>query len=259
VKILLIGRGWVGKKLFAELVSRKHTTTLVSHEQGMEQIDEQYDWVVNCAGLTGIPNVDYCETEVKKTFEANAIYPVLLYKMCEKKRIKLAHFSSGCIYKGVISSTDQEPNYFGSVYSISKGVSDTYLLDKAVLFRIRMPFTGEQEDKNLFTKLIKYARLGKLIEGGPNSISDLDEAIKVSCDILEKNCNVGAYNLVNKGTATTHEISDMLGLNPQWYTLEEFKKITIAGRSNCVIPSYSGMSPIKEALIKRISEYRGDK
>jgi dTDP-4-dehydrorhamnose reductase len=105
--------------------------------------------------------------------------------------------------------------------------------------------------------LTKYSNSGKLVEGGHNSISDLDEAVSVASDILERDLGRGPYNLVNQGTVTTHEIAEMLGLEPQWYTKEEFKAVTVADRSNCVIPSYSGMSNVKDALAKRIQTFRG--
>lgn len=257
MNILIVGRGWVGHKMFTELVIRGHVVKYVPHTYNIEKAGIFHDWVINCAGVTGKPNVDACEKEKKKTFEANAIFPVLLYEQCKKMNIKFAHFSSGCIYKGTIDLVNAEPNYFGSTYSISKGVSDSYLLDKAVVFRVRMPFTSAYEDKNLLSKLTKYANSGKLIEGGPNSITDLDEAVSVACDILEKDLGRGAYNLVNRGTVTTHEISEMLGLSPQWYTPEEFKAATAADRSNCTIPHYHQMSDVKEALAKRIETFRG--
>jgi hypothetical protein len=49
----------------------------------------------------------------------------------------------------------------------------------------------------------------------------------------------------------------MLGLEASWYTPEEFRAVTAADRSNCVIPSYSGMSDVREALAKRIETFRG--
>lgn len=257
MNILVVGRGWIGQKMFSELIDRGHTVTFARHTHDIESSDAKYDWVINCAGFTGRPNVDACESEKAKTIEANAIFPVLLYEKCKRMGVKFAHFSSGCIYRGYIDSVDADPNYFGSIYSVSKGVSDSYLKDKAVVFRVRMPFTSTFENKNLLAKLTNYAQTGRLFEGGPNSISDLDEAILVACDIITRDLGIGPYNLVNKGTVTTHELAEMLGLKPTWYTPEEFKAATVADRSNCVIPSYSGMSDVTSALTKRITKFRG--
>jgi 3,5-epimerase/4-reductase len=257
MNILVVGRGWIGHKMFSELVVRGHTVNYGPHTHDIEKAEVYYDWVVNCAGFTGVPNVDACEKEKHKTIQANTYYPVALYEKCKRMRIKFAHFSSGCIYRGNIESPYAEPNYFGSIYSASKAMSDSYLQDKAMVFRIRMPFTSSFEDKNLLKKLTKYSKTGKLIEGGPNSITDLDEAISVAARLIEKDHGFGPYNLVNEGSITTHEIAEMLGLNPQWYTSEEFKSVTVAERSNCVIPNNTGMSDVRDALAKRILRFKG--
>ena len=173
--------------------------------------------------------------------------------------VRVAHFSSGCIYEGVIEDVDAQPNFFGSTYSISKGISDMALGDKAVVFRIRMPFTNRNEPKNYLTKVLKYAQTGKLYDGGMNSLTDIDEAVRVASNIIERNEPNGRYNLVNKGAVTLHQIAEIIGLEAQWFTPEEFRAATVCGRSNCTIPSYHEMSPIVPTLQKAIDTllYRG--
>lgn len=259
MNILVIGRGWVGKKLFAELSKREHNVDITSHEYA-ELIDEfaNYDWIVNCAGVTGYPNVDACEKEKYKTILANAYYPVFLHKEATKAGAKFAHFSSGCVYQGKIEDVNAEPNYFGSTYSVSKAVSDSYLSrENCLVFRVRMPFTDKHESKNLLTKLTNYAKSGKLVEGGLNSITDLDEAIIVAANFIEEN-KIGVYNLVNEGSVTTHQLAEMLGLSPEWYTPDEFKAVTTAARSNCTIPANAGMRNIFVALEERINSFKGN-
>ncbi len=71
---LVVGRGWTGKKVFKELLNRGHVVTFCSHEDAIETIENtRFDWVVNCAGKTGTPNVDACEKDKQGTIEANAI------------------------------------------------------------------------------------------------------------------------------------------------------------------------------------------
>ena len=249
MKVLLVGRGWAGSKMYSELIKRNHNVTFVSHNDafGMLEMDN-YDWVVNAAGVTGKPNVDACESDKFTTYKGNTIYPIELYHACQASGIRFAHFSSGCIYEGVIGSIHDEPNFFGSTYSISKGISDTYLKDKAQVYRIRMPFTTVHEPKNFLTKIIKYSTTGKLYEGGYNSITYLDDALSVACDLLEENAPNGPYNLVNSGAVTMEQIVQIFKLTPQWFTTEEFRAATACGRSNCVIPSYHKMPHILERL-----------
>lgn len=258
MRVLVVGRGWVGKKMFDELTERGHVVALVRHEYAISAVERSYDvfdWVVNCAGITGTPNVDGCEKIKAETHLANAVFPVELYKACVNSSSKFAHFSSGCIYEGTITDVNADPNYFGSTYSVSKGISDVILKENSLVFRVRLPFSGEKVAKNLFTKLDKYATTGKLVEGGLNSITDIDEAVKVACDLLEEN-ETGPFNLVNSGPVTTHEIAEILGLNPQWYTAEEFRAVTAAARSNCVIPDSGRMRPVRDALIEAAAKFR---
>ena len=253
MRILVVGRGWTGNKMIAELSSRGHNVFSCAHTDAFDMLGSiAVDWVVNCAGVTGVPNVDACELDKQNTISGNAIYPALLHVACERRQIRFSHFSSGCIYQGNIDSVDAEPNFFGSTYSISKGISDVHLKDKAQVYRIRMPFTGIDEPKNYLTKVLKYAKTGKLIDSGYNSLTDLDEAVRVACDLIEAGKPNGYYNLVNSGSITMHELMDMFGMSVEWFTDEEFKAVTLADRSTCTIPAYEGMSDVKTALSNAI-------
>ncbi len=111
-----------------------------------------------------------------------------------------------------------------------------------------MPFSGENESKNLLTKLTNYAKNGKLYDSGLNSITDINEAVKVSCDLLGQNIS-GPVNLVNQGTITTKEITELMGISGEWYTQEEFKQNTVADRSVCTIRcAHPMMSDVRERL-----------
>lgn len=254
MRILVVGRGWTGNKMSAELSSRGHNVFSCSHTDALDMLGSiAVDWVVNCAGVTGVPNVDACELDKQNTISGNAIYPALLHTACERRHIRFAHFSSGCIYQGTIDSVDAHPNFFGSTYSISKGISDVYLKDKAQVYRIRMPFTGKDEPKNYLSKVLKYANTGKLIDSGHNSLTDLDEAVRVASDLIEAGKPNGYYNLVNSGSITMHELMDMFGMSVEWFTDEEFKAATVAARSTCTIPAYEGMIDVKTALSKAVT------
>ena len=258
MNILVVGRGWVGRKMFDQLVHNGHVVTFCPHHKAIDLLRgyNQYNWVVNCAGVTGSPNVDACENNKQETMDANAIFPLRLLEECENNNIRFAHFSSGCIYEGKIDDEFADPNFFGSTYSVSKGVSDLLLKErKCLLFRVRLPFDGTSNPKNLLNKLYKYSKSGKLVEGGLNSITDIDEAVEHAVDLIERDAD-GPYNLVNWDPITTKEIAEMMKLDCDWYTADEFKNVTVARRSNCVIPAYERMSPVKVALAKRINQLK---
>ena len=254
MKLLIVGNGWIGTRLQKVLSHRGHITVMSTHASVFDTLlQQQFDWVINCAGVTGIPNIDACETNKLETYLGNVVFPIELYHAVSKTNARLAHMSSGCIYEGTINDINALPNFFGSTYSISKGISDTYLKDKAHVYRIRLPFTSVDEPKNFLAKILKYAKTGKLFDGGDNSITDLDEAIEVICDLIEADAPNGPYNLVNHGSITMHEIVDMIGVTANWYTAEEFKNASAASRPNCVIPAHPSMSPIRDALQKALS------
>lgn len=249
MKVLVVGRGWTGKKVFAELQSRNIDVELVSSAEAFAKVDApDYNWVINCAGVTGIPNVDACENDRPNTMAGNVAFPVLLHQRIGGKA-RFMHWSSGCIYQGTIDSVDAAPNFTGSTYSISKGLSDSYLKDKSVVLRIRMPFSSIMEPKNLITKIDQYAKHGKLYDAGQNSMTDHDEAVRVSIDMLVDDVANGPYNLVNGGSFNLHEIIQIMNLqNVNWYTTEEFREITRCERSTCVIPADSRMGPLDTAF-----------
>jgi len=128
--------------------------------------------------------------------------------------------------------------------------------NKAQVYRIRMPFTGVNESKNYLTKVYNYAKTGKLIDAGENSLTDLDEAVSVACNLMGDNEPNGYYNLVNRGSVNMHELADLLKIDPKWYTPEEFKAATAAGRSTCTIPAYDGMTDIRNALENAIASMK---
>ena len=259
MNILVVGRGWVGRKMFDQLVVNGHVVTLSPHEKAIDEIRGlgRYDWVVNCAGITGSPNVDACEWNKAKTYEGNVEFPLALYNACKDYGIPLAHFSSGCIYQGQIDDIGADPNFFGSTYSVSKGITDVLLKNKpnTLLFRVRLPFDSSRNPKNLLEKLCNYSKSGKLIEGGENSITDIDEAVKTAAELIDKDVR-GIYNLVQWGSITTKRIADMMGLNAEWFTPDEFAQVTFAKRSNCVIPAYERMTPVEISLEKAIVKFK---
>jgi dTDP-4-dehydrorhamnose reductase len=117
-----------------------------------------------------------------------------------------------------------------------------------------MPFTGKDEPKNYLSKVLKYAKTGKLIDSGHNSLTDLDEAVRVACDLIEAGNPNGYYNLVNSGSVTMHELVEMVGMQVKWFTDEEFKAATVAARSTCTIPAYESMSDIQTALRNAVTK-----
>ena len=64
--------GWLGKKIISLLQEQKQSvyaakSRMENREAVESEIKEvQPDYIINCAGVTGTPNVDWCEDHSKK-------------------------------------------------------------------------------------------------------------------------------------------------------------------------------------------------
>lgn len=240
--MVVIGTGWVGTKMAALLNCRA-----ITHQMAEFESFRGEDWVINCAGKTGKPNVDACERDRADTVWANSFFPLRLHEMATKAGARFAHFSSGCIYQGGPHEADSTPNFLASTYSSSKAVSDQILKDRALVFRIRMPFDGSGHAKCLLTKLRHYAKHGSLIDA-VNSMSDINEMTGIAAGLIKAGAPNGPYNLVNSGTISNREIVSAMGWTAQWFTDEEFAAVTQCKRSTCELIPNVKVRDIRDAI-----------
>ena len=220
---------------------------------------EKPDVIINAAGKTGRPNVDWCEDHKMETIHSNVLGPLVLLEESEKRNIYMVHIGTGCVYEGGSETpfTEQDaPNFFGSFYSRTKGYIDQILNDFPVLnIRLRMPFDGTDSERSLINKLAKYDSL-IATENSMTYIPDLLEAVK---KLIEKRAT-GPYNVVNPGLMSPLRIMELYTeiVDPS-HTFTELKlkdlgDVTKAGRSNCILSmeKLEGegifMRPIEEAV-----------
>lgn len=103
--------GWIGSQLITMLQSQGksvHGTTARMHEQS--QVREVLDsikptHVINCAGKTGRPNVDWCEDHKLETMESNGLGTLMVTYECEKRGIHCTVIATGCIYTSEYDET----------------------------------------------------------------------------------------------------------------------------------------------------------
>lgn len=235
--ITLIGHGYIASHIANELYDRK---MVFSHIHHTEKIPRITSVIINAAGYTGSPNVDSCEIHKQDCVNGNVLFPVQLEM--NNPITPIIHISSGCIYNGYEKEYTEEdkPNFNfdnGSFYSGSKALEQELLLPflqkKSYLLRIRMPFGDYHHPKNFITKLTAYEKLISM----NNSLSYVPDVANVSIYFathLPKSDN-GIYNVCNPGYSNAKEIMSMLGIHKEYYTEEEFKKVTVAPRSNCIL------------------------
>lgn len=160
----------------------------------------QSQFVLNCAGKTGKPNVDWCEDHKLETMSSNVAGPLVLARECLEAGVHLTHLGSGCIYKGDNGgrgySEEDAPNFYGSFYSRTKIWSEQVLREFPVLqLRLRMPLDGKPSPRNLITKLASYSKVISVT----NSITVIDDLVKAAKELMRKK-RTGVYNVTNPGT-----------------------------------------------------------
>ena len=94
-----------------------------------------------------------------------------------------------------------------------------------------MPFGDEDHPKNLLTKLKKYSKLISY----DNSLSYLPDVAAFAIALTGKTFPTGIYNVCNPGFSNAKKIIQMMNLNKEFFTEDEFIQSVTAPRSNCIL------------------------
>lgn len=208
--IVLGSTGFLGSNVIKCLKQEnKNYITTDLRLQSTEEISKYLDiykpkYVINCAGLTGVPNIFWCDDHKIETIETNITYQLTLAKICSDKNIHLTVFGSGGIFKNdKIYTENDEGNYKNNFYSESRIYLENIIKHyKNILYlRINYPISSEKNNKNLLTKLITY----KCIESIELSITYIDNLFPILIKMIEDNEN-GICNFTNPGSIKLPEI-----------------------------------------------------
>ena len=169
--------------------------------------------ILNAAGITGRPNVDWCESNRQDTIRTNVIGVLNLVDVCHLERIHVTNFATGCIYSydathTVGSDTGfteiDPPNFDGSYYSRTKGSVESLLheYDNLLQLRLRMPISCDLANtRNFVYKIVNYEKVVDI----PNSMSVLDELLPASVRMARQSLT-GIYNFTNPGVISHNEV-----------------------------------------------------
>jgi len=250
VYLVFGAQGWIGGKLVTLLQEKGHTVIkATSRLENRESVEAEIlaakpDFVLNAAGKTGRPNVDWCEDHKQETIRSNLIGALTLADLCYKHGIHMTNFGTGCIYEydekhpmnsGIGFKEEDTPNFDKSYYSKTKIMLDTLLQDypNVLNLRLRMPISDDLHPRSFITKIIGYKRVVNI----PNSMTILTDLLPIAIEMTERKMT-GVYNFVNPGVISHNEILDLYkefidsGFSYQNFSLEEQSKILKAGRSN---------------------------
>ncbi|CAM9241757.1 unnamed protein product [Ectocarpus sp. 6 AP-2014] len=267
---LLYGKtGWLGGKLTTLLREQGKTVHLAdSRLENRESVLKELETikpthVLNAAGVTGRPNVDWCESHRPETIRANVIGTLNLADLCSSKSIHCTIYATGCIYeydaehtiggKGFLES--DAPNFKASFYSDTKGMVENMLrvFPNVCVLRVRMPISDDLSPRNFVTKIVKYDKVVNI----PNSMTVLTDLLPVSLAMADKKLE-GVYNFCNPGAISHNEILDMYKeyIDPSYtytnFSVEEQDKILVAGRSNNTLDVSKMVNALPEMEIKEI-------
>jgi len=235
-------------------------------------------FLINCAGYTGKPNVDACETHKTECLDGNAVLPGHIRTACEQAGVPWGHVSSGCIYNGCHSTgtgfTETDPPNFSfrqnhcSFYSGTKALGEELLAGDAAcyIWRLRIPFNEVDNPRNYLTKLLRYERL----LDARNSLSQLDEFVAAAFACWQRRVPFGIYNMTNPGAITTHEIVELIrqtGISQKTFTFfadeDEFMHLAAkTPRSNCVLDTTKlqrtgiQMTEVHEAVTRALRHWQ---
>lgn len=289
MKIILLGsKGFVGAN-FSKFLQKKNCEVFELNRKDcdflnkdsfykiLKQIDANY--IINCAGYTGKPNVDGCEVNKEACWQGNVTLVKYLSDICYALNTRYIQVGSGCIYSGKKGkngfSEKDEPNFSFdrqpcSYYSGTKAVMEDILKSdyNAYICRLRIPFNNISHPKNYITKLMNY---NKLLDA-ENSLTNIDDFVEACFYLLKNNSDTGIYNVTNTGSITTKQVTKLISkyiTNKKFNFFkndDEFYSIAAkTPRSNCVLDNSKLINAgfkienIQKSILESVKNYTTSK
>lgn len=278
LKFLIYGKtGWIGG-----LLGKLCKDGDIAFEYGQGRLEDRKSilkdikkvnptHVFNAAGVTGRPNVDWCESHKVETIRTNVVGTLTLADVCKEHNLLMMNFATGCIFEydqdhqegsGIGFKEEDKPNFTGSFYSKTKAMVEELLreYENVCTLRVRMPISSDLSNpRNFITKITRYDKVVNI----PNSMTVLDELLPISIEMAKRNCR-GIWNFTNPGVVSHNEILEMHRdyIDPEFkwmnFDLEEQAKVIVAPRSNNELDGtklkdeFPEMLSIKESILEYV-------
>lgn len=268
-RVLVFGgrTGWIGA-LMVKLAEKDGAQVFAaeSRMQNREAVEKELDTikpthVLMAGGITGRPNIDWCEDHKPETLRTNVIGTLNIADCCNERKIHCTVYATGCIFKyddahalgsGKGFVEESKANFAESFYSETKGYMEMMLkhYPNCLILRVRMPISADLIHRNFVTKILKYERIVNI----PNSMTVLDEMLPASLAMAKKGL-VGIYNFTNPGVISHNECLDLYikYIDPTYhytnFTVEEQSKILKAGRSNNELDTTKLMADMPKGIV----------
>jgi 3,5-epimerase/4-reductase len=284
MKILFFGsKGWIGGQFLEYLNKLNEPIEIIETNARADNeilvkdliLAHSPTHIISFIGRThgeGINTIDYLEQEGKliENVKDNLYAPLVLSTLAEKNNIHYTYLGTGCIFDNedppsrLFKETDN-PNFFGSSYSIIKGFTDRLmkLSSKTLNLRIRMPINSQNHHRNFITKIINYDKICSI----PNSMTVLPTIYPIIYDMM-KNETTGTFNLTNPNYISHNEILEMYReiKDPEFkwtnFSKEEQNQVLKSKRSNNCLDTtkiqelYPDFPDIKKAVRECLEDYQ---
>lgn len=272
MKTLIFGRGFLGERLSQDLPDAVLHPADIADETAVRAAigDHKPDAVVNAAGKTGRPNVDWCETHQVETLRSNVEGALVLARVCQSAGTYLLHLASGCIFYGDSPKPGGWTEYDfanpSAFYSRTKYAADLVLsqLPNVGIARLRMPIDTVPGARNLITKLAGY----KQIVDVENSVTVVDDLVGVVRGLVAQRAS-GIFHATNPGTMRHRDLIALYRelVDPshtcEMIGAEELvnRGLAAKARSNCILANTRlgelgiTMRPIDVALRDTVGKY----
>ena len=271
--VIIFGKGYLGHRFASALPGSELVPTDITDPDAVARILDRVkpSSILNAAGKTGTPNVDWCETHPVETYRSNVIGALRLAEAAAARGVHLCHIGSGCIFYGPCPYRpggwrEEDPANPSGFYSRTKYAADLVLsrLPNVCIARIRMPIDSAPHPRNLITKLARYPKVID-VENSVTVVEDLLTAVRA---LLERRAE-GVFHVTNPG-AMRHR--DLLALyrehvDPK-HSVELIPEealvetgLAVKARSNCILESPRlealgiRLRPIDEALRSAMIAY----
>src|SRR5262245_33242662 len=101
-RALIFGNGYVGGRFASRIPGAVIARADITDRQAVRRALQEHrpTAVLNCAGKTGRPNIDWCEDHAAETMASNTLGPLVLATECLDARVPFAHVGTGCVYTG---------------------------------------------------------------------------------------------------------------------------------------------------------------
>lgn len=240
--IVIGSSGFMGSNVVKHLYPGSYMPTDLRLQdiEGIGRLLDRYKpkYVICCAGITGQPNIFWCDDHKTETIENNITYQLTLAKLCKDRQIHLTVFGSGAIFDNERTYTESDTgNFYRNFYSSCRIYLENIIkhYDNVLYLRINYPIAQTASNKNLITKLLTY----KNVDAIDLSITYIDNLIPILLRMIQNNEH-GVCNFTNPGIISLDTI--LKTYNRLAAHKHEYNVVEVAGRlTTCSVSEGTNM------------------